>query len=353
VPRLNKITLVDRRYAQTFVSKSEDFSIAPELAVDEQVLDVNVANTYPEVECITIDQDCNWFLASGVIPQTIPSCQLGVINPLDAPAQPENLSVIFPGSVTYEVRPGKIMRQGFKSLADFILTPTAPAPCDSFYENVLALMPMKTNTLEVKNNLNVFTVTATINNNGLDPFGNAGVLQFNGNQSFRLASSTLDLTSDFAIEMWFKPTGFLASGGIQPGIKSSTIIETRVDSQNTTPFNCYFLEDLSVGMGWVNSVSSVFSAPNKVILNAYNYLCIARVGSTVTLKLNGETLLLINTSQNLSSNNVDWYIGGFKPSPPFDFKGLVGFMAGFRVSNIYREGSIVPTTPFGQIVCPN
>jgi hypothetical protein len=115
MPRLNKITLVDRRYAQTFVSKSEDFSIAPELAVGEQVLDVNVGNTYPETGCTPIDHDCNWFLASGVIPQTVPSGQLGVIDPLDTNNQPEEISIIFPGSVTYEVRPGKIMRQGFKA----------------------------------------------------------------------------------------------------------------------------------------------------------------------------------------------------------------------------------------------
>jgi hypothetical protein len=115
MPRLNKVTLTERKYAQVFVSKSEDFAISPELVNTDRVLDVNVAETYPEVGCTTIDQDCNWFLASGVLKQAIPTCQLGILNPSSTETQPTTIDVIFPGSVTYEVRPGKIKRQGFRA----------------------------------------------------------------------------------------------------------------------------------------------------------------------------------------------------------------------------------------------
>jgi Concanavalin A-like lectin/glucanases superfamily len=265
----------------------------------------------------------------------------------------DKITVQTNGQCEYIVKPGKMERLGvnfYKTNYKKFIEVVAPS-CDLLWNNVLALMPMKNNTLEVKNNLNVFSVTATVNNTKLDPFGNAGVLEFNGNQSFKIASSTFNLDSDFAIEMWFYPTGFLVSGGLAPGIKSSTILELRPDSQNFLPFNCYFQEDLSIGVGLVNNVPSTFSASNKVILNSYNYLCIARIGNVFTLKLNGETLITINTTQFLNTNNVDWYIGGFRPSPPYDFKGLVGFMAGFRVSNVYRDGSIVPTRAFEQIAC--
>jgi hypothetical protein len=114
MPRLNRVTLVDRSYAQVFVSKSEDVFLSPELDPGERLFDINVDQTYPEVGCADIEQDCNWFLASGVIPQAIPTCQLGILNPITPETQPENISVTFPGSVTYEVRPGKIKREGFR-----------------------------------------------------------------------------------------------------------------------------------------------------------------------------------------------------------------------------------------------
>lgn len=118
MPRLNRVTLTDRRYDQIFVSKSEDYFIAPELDSGERVLDINVGETYPEVGCTSIDQDCNWFLAAGTIRQTIPTCQLGLLDPITPLTQPATIGVIFPGSVTYQVRPGKIERLGFKCWAD-------------------------------------------------------------------------------------------------------------------------------------------------------------------------------------------------------------------------------------------
>jgi hypothetical protein len=118
MPRLNKVTLTDRRYSQIFVSKSEDVFIPPELDSGERVLDINVGETYPEVNCTTIDQDCNWFLAAGTIKQTIPTCQLGLLDPVTPLSQPATIDVIFPGSVTYEVRPGKVKRLGFKCWAE-------------------------------------------------------------------------------------------------------------------------------------------------------------------------------------------------------------------------------------------
>jgi phage-related protein len=226
-------------------------------------------------------------------------------------------------------------------------------PCDPLFSSVLALMPMKNSTLEVKNNLNVFGVTATINNTKLDPFNNAGVLEFNGNQSFKIASSTLNLATDLAIEMWFYPTGFIVSSGLQPGYYNSTLIGARVDSQNSTPFDLYFLDDLSMGLAWVDGFSTSSSGTNKVKLNQWNYVCLAKQGSVLTLKLNAETIITRNGvgGQAFGSNGTDWIIGNWRPSPPFDFKGLVGFMAGFRVSNVYRDGSIVPIRAFEQTVC--
>jgi predicted phage tail protein len=228
----------------------------------------------------------------------------------------------------------------------------AVIPCDPFYSNVMALMPMKSSFAEVRNSLSVFDVTATINNTELDPFGVPGVAEFNGDQAFKIASPTLDLSGDFTIEMLIKPTGYLVSGGSSPGLYYSTLLDTRPGSQSSTPFTLYTHDTGRIGLGWVNSVSNVESASNKVILNSWNYISFSREGTTVRLFLNNELLItILNCTQNLSSNFTDWYVGGFRPSPPFDFKGLVGFMGGFRVSNIYRDGSIPLIRAFENQSC--
>jgi hypothetical protein len=232
-------------------------------------------------------------------------------------------------------------------------TVVLPTTCDPLFSLVAALLPLKNNFAEVAHSLATYSISATINPLELDPFGNAGVAQFNGDQGFKLASSSLSLTGDFSIEMWFKPTGFLVSGGLQPGLLSSTILELRVDSQNATPFVCYFDGQGAIGVGWVNGISNTFSSPNKVLINSYNYLNISRQGTIFSLHLNGELIFVIlNTASNLSSDLTDWYIGGFKPSPPFDFKGLVGFMSNLRVTiGTVRDGAIIPTEAFAKIDC--
>jgi phage-related protein len=230
-------------------------------------------------------------------------------------------------------------------------TTIAPEPCDPFWNNVLALLPLKNNFNEIRHNLSTFNLLPSITTD-LDPFGNPGVAKFDGNQGFNLASSTLELSGDFTIETWFKPTSILVSSGSQPGYYYSTILELRVDSQYPQPFNVYFNDTLAIGVGWVNNIPNTFSNPGKVLMNSDNYLNVSRQGTNFRLFLNGEILITIpNVSGNLSSNLVDWYIGGFKPSPPFGFKGLVGFMSNLRVSSIYRDGSIVPTTKFPTIGC--
>lgn len=226
-----------------------------------------------------------------------------------------------------------------------------PIECDPLFGTVGALLPLRTNFTEVAHNLATFGITAIINPLVLDPFGNTGVAQFDGTQAFRLPSTTLNISGDFSIEMWFKPTGFLVSGGSQPGSYSSTILELRPDSQGQVPFNCYFIPNGSINIGWINNISNISSSTSKVILNSWNYLNISRQGTTFRVFVNGELVITINSVSVNTAFNNDWYIGGFKPSPPFDFKGLVGYMSNFRFSQIYRDGSVIPIKPFPTIGC--
>lgn len=229
-----------------------------------------------------------------------------------------------------------------------------PLNCDIFYDSVKALLPLNTTAgfTEIKYNLATFGITATINSQELDPFGNPGVAQFNGTQAFRLPSAILDLSGYFSIELWFKPTNMSPPPDPFSGGVSSTFLELRPDSQNSLPFNCYFFPDGKIGVGWVNFIPNSFSAVGKVIPNSWNYLNISRA-TDFELFLNGESLITIpNVTQNLSSNAADWYIGGFKPSPPYAFSGLIGYMSDLRVSTgIIRNGLIVPTVKFPSVQC--
>lgn len=131
MPRLNRVTLTDRKYAQIFVSKSEDHIIEPEIVEGVSLFDINVGETYPQTCGVSIDQDCNWFLASGTIPQRINSCQLGVMKPLELTDDTE-LDVTFPGAVTYSVRQGKIERQGFRCWGETIAPFVEPPDFEKF-----------------------------------------------------------------------------------------------------------------------------------------------------------------------------------------------------------------------------
>lgn len=246
-----------------------------------------------------------------------------------------------------------------KSLILAAITPPLP-PCDLFYSDVAALLPLRSNLAEVKFGLGVSAypniTLPVISSIELDPFGNAGVLELDGFQGFQLASSTLDLLGSFSIEMWVKPTALLASTGFLPGFFSATLIETRVNSQDSAPFNLYVKSDGSISCVWVNGLGGANEYTSNVgciVLGAWNYINISRQGSIFTVHCNGALVLTVASSGlNMTSDSVNWFVGGFKPSPPYDLRGLKGFMSNFRVTkNFVRNGLVVPTRPFELVAC--
>lgn len=125
MPQLNRIQTIDRQYPTHFQSKGSDTSVNAYPLNTKVQLEFNVAETFPN--CYSIEQDCAWFLGVGVIPQELPICQFGqqltTLGALD-----RNIKVIFPGIVTYKVRPGKISRDPFNCWSEERVNIFLPVP---------------------------------------------------------------------------------------------------------------------------------------------------------------------------------------------------------------------------------
>jgi phage-related protein len=256
--------------------------------------------------------------------------------------------MIFTGQFVYDGRPVK----------DNVMISEPPINCDALYDSVAALLPLNIQSgfQDIARNHYTFGISATINSTELDPFGMPGVAAFNGTQAFRIdASYDLRLNGIFSIELYIKPTTLSPPPDPYLGGISSTFLEFRNDSQNSQPMNFYFLPNGSIGAGWLSPSSpNTISAPGKILVNEWNYINISRdINNTFTIDVNEEKVIeQINLSGNLASNIIDWYIGGFKPSPPFGFSGLIGFMAWLRFTiGAVRDGLNKPTRNFANDKC--
>jgi hypothetical protein len=246
-----------------------------------------------------------------------------------------------------------------RPVIDNSLVTVEPVNCDALFQFVPALFPLNSNYQfrdATENQHYTFGITATINSQELDPYGIPGVAKFNGQQAFRIdASYDLRLNEVFSIELYIKPTTLSPPPDPFQGGISSTFLEFRNDSQNSQPMNFYFLPNGSIGAGWLNPSSpNTISAPGKILVNEWNYINISRdINNTFTVNVNGEKVIeKINLSGSLASNFIDWYIGGFKPSPPFAFSGLVGFMTDLRFTiGAVRDGLSKPVKRFAVDKC--
>ena len=78
----------------------------------------HAGDTVLDDDCVTAEQDCSWFLATGASIQPVATCQLGEFK--RRPNATEKCH--FMGEVTYQVRPGKRKR----SQMSFYVTEDAP-----------------------------------------------------------------------------------------------------------------------------------------------------------------------------------------------------------------------------------
>ena len=109
MPKFNRISISNLNKQTKVVNKTQIFQHGEEVL---PVLQAEVEDTV--ISCYPAHHDCNWFLAKGCRNFPVDKCQLGVAyNPS------EDLEYFrYAGSVTYRVRPGRTIRQGFTMWAD-------------------------------------------------------------------------------------------------------------------------------------------------------------------------------------------------------------------------------------------
>ena len=109
MPKFNRIRVTNLNKHTKIANKTQIFQHGEE---ELPVLQAEVEDTV--ISCYPAHHDCNWFLAKGCRDFPVSKCQLGVAY---NPSREEEL-FRYAGSVTYRVRPGKIVRQGFTMWAD-------------------------------------------------------------------------------------------------------------------------------------------------------------------------------------------------------------------------------------------
>lgn len=233
--------------------------------------------------------------------------------------------------------------------------PVSVANCDPLWASVRLLMPLKGDFSDVLGG--AVTASATppvINTSALDAFGGAGVAEFNGeNQLFAEVPANV-LAGDFAIEFFINPTTLLASTGLLSGYISATVLDVRPSSTSSEAFNVVLRPNGVILVGWLNGsggASEYPSAANAYALGAYNFVQIIRQGTSFKIRVNDIEVFSEAIALGNLQTNTNWCIGGFRPTGSFGFKGLVGFMHGFRATAAVRPTTI-PTNVFPTSPCP-
>ena len=208
-----------------------------------------------------------------------------------------------------------------------------PAPPGDTYWSSVTLLTGTTGTNTQNNNvfLDTSAVGRTITRTGsptqgsLAPFAissgasynpstNGGSGSFNGSSDY-LAFGTTNLTGDFTIECWFYQTA--KSGSYVPIISGSTgtyNFPLILDYQGSGKIGYYLTSGQNAA-----TASSVFS------MDTWNHLAMVRSGSTITVYLNGASIL---TASGVSTDVMVDTAGGWSGAAGYLFNG---YMSSVRV----------------------
>jgi hypothetical protein len=226
-----------------------------------------------------------------------------------------------------------------------LLGVTPPPSADPLFGDVVLLMPMNTASgiadIKGKSTTNAgVSISTTI----LDPFGqNAGVVSFPGGGSRIEVAQSADFafgSGAMAIEWWLHPTAF-------PGGNLWGMLDTRGVLGQTS----WYLSANNTGIihtqGISNFLGDESNAPSSIALDQWNYLCLSRdTTGSHKLWINGD-LTYTSGSRNTSISAVGnlWIGDLLNSASPYD-GSFIGYGSNLRITGAYRNGAIVPTTPF-------
>ena len=191
--------------------------------------------------------------------------------------------------------------------------------------------------VDSSNNYNLVFSTGTPVQGSINPFGTGNWSNsFNGTNQYVSASANtaFAFSGDFTVELWVYPTTFNQYG---------CLVDTRSVNTNATGFYIRSQSSYTSGQWQVSNGTASFNinASTNLTVNTWQHVALVRLGSTLTLYLNGVSVGATTTSQNFSD-------GALQICNAIDNYYFPGYVSNFRI----LKGTALYTTTFTPSTTP-
>jgi hypothetical protein len=163
----------------------------------------------------------------------------------------------------------------------------------------------------------------------------SGSIYFNGSSDYLTSTQPAAFgTSDFTIELWFYD--LLTSAGFYPNLFSTALDYTTAGSIRLTSGPNTRIINVAVAS------SAIFTASTAYVANTWNHVALTKIGTTLTLYLNGVSVgTSTGFSTNLSANSI--VLGTVISGGSYYWTGYMSNVRIIRGAGIYT-GNFTPST---------
>ena len=214
----------------------------------------------------------------------------------------------------------------------------------------------------VDSSTNNFTITRNGNTTqgSLSPYGNLWSNYFDGNGDYLTASNNAAFdfgSGNFTVEGWIYIT---ANAALDPdSVRSTNICACMFDNSPTSGWHFSVTgNSATTGTGlvfdvWNSGSRTSFSATSTIPQNTWNHVAVVRNGSSLSIYLNGTSILSTTISVSVNSGGNGFDIGslqqGTAPKYYWYFPGYISNLRIVKGTAVYTSAFTPPTAPLTAI----
>jgi hypothetical protein len=165
-------------------------------------------------------------------------------------------------------------------------------------------------------------------------------------------SSAFNLTGDFTVECWFNPSLLPTSAGVGTPLYPRIFSFGTYNAANSLGLEINSDGSVSKAIGvWYNG-SPNFSANNIVTVGQWYHCAIVRSGTTITVYLNGTSVITISSASAAVNTSQAFFIGslqGYTTSAEACFKGSISNLRIVKGTAVYTSAFTPSTSPLTAI----